>query len=168
MKVDGKNYRTIWLKELDLTLVCVIDQRQLPHRFVVLELKTAEEVAEAIKNMTVRGAGLIGAAAGYGMYLATLQAPKDESFGSFIHARAKTLKATRPTAVNLTTAIDRQLAAMQQGKNREDKIKIALRTATEIADEDAEFCRRIGEHGLPLIEEISIKKKGEPVNILTH
>ena len=69
MKVDGKPYRTIWDTNGD---VQIIDQRNLPHEFVIVYLTTVYEVASAIKDMHVRGAGLIGATAGYGMYLASV------------------------------------------------------------------------------------------------
>ncbi len=167
MLVNGRHYRTIWLKEGDDRTVRIIDQRWLPHRFVTEELRTVEDVAMAIKEMHVRGAGLIGAAAGFGMYLASLEAP-EEGFDDFIKKASESLKATRPTAVNLAWACKRQLDRMKNGNSIEEKIEIAKRTAREIADEDAENCRRIGEHGVKLIEEVSRRKNGETVNILTH
>jgi methylthioribose-1-phosphate isomerase len=75
MKVGEKHYRTIWLKPDNREVVQIIDQRLLPHRFVIVDLKTVNQVAFAISEMQVRGAGLIGAAAGFGMYLAALRAP---------------------------------------------------------------------------------------------
>lgn len=170
MNVDGKHFRTIWLKDDDSTVVQIIDQRLLPHRFVVVDLTTVEQVAYAIAEMQVRGAGLIGATAGYGMVVAALNAPQDsrESFLAALAADGATLKATRPTAINLEWAVQRQLDAIQAGADIPAMIEIALQTAQEIADEDAEFCRKIGEHGVALIEEISQRKNGEPVNILTH
>lgn len=70
MKVGGIDYRTIWLSEEDNSVIRIIDQRFLPHQFVIEDLHSVAEVVQAIKEMHVRGAGLIGAAAGYGMYLA--------------------------------------------------------------------------------------------------
>ena len=170
MNVHGRHFRTIWLKEDDPAVVQIIDQRRLPFAFVIEDLGTVDDMAVAIKDMHVRGAGLIGAAAGYGMYIAAITAPRDPAgFDAFMQAAAAQLKATRPTAVNLEWGVDRQLAAMAAaGDDVEAKIDAALRTAQEIADEDAEFCRRIGEHGVRLIEEISERKGGEPVNVLTH
>ena len=156
MNIDGKHYRTIWLK--DEKTVQIIDQRVLPHKFVIEDLTTVDEIARAIKDMHVRGAGLIGATAGYGMYLACYN--NDD-----LEKAATKLKATRPTAVNLAWAVERQLKAIEKSK---DKIKTTKEMAAKIADEDSEFCRRIGEHGLKIIEEISKKKKGGVVNILTH
>jgi methylthioribose-1-phosphate isomerase len=168
MKVNGKHYKSVWLHESDKTLIRVIDQRQLPHQFVIEDLNTLDGMVTAIKDMHVRGAGLIGASAGYGMYLAALEAPKDRSFDKFMHEAGEKLNASRPTAVNLSWAVDRQLNAIEQGTSAEEKISIALRTAQEIAAIDAEYCKKIGEHGIKIIEEISRKKEGRTVNILTH
>ncbi len=161
MNVRGRHYRTIWPKPGDDRVIELIDQRFLPHRFVIEEVRTVAEMAAAIREMHVRGAGLIGAAAGYGMYLATLESDD-------LSAAAEQLKATRPTAVNLAWAIERQLKNIEAEKSAEERQRVAFQTAREIADEDAEHCRRIGEHGLALIRGLSAKKNGAPVNILTH
>ena len=160
MNVHGRHYRTIWPKPGDQRVIQLIDQRALPHRFVIEDVRTVTEMAAAIREMHVRGAGLIGAAAGYGMYLAT--------FEPDLNAAADQLKATRPTAVNLAWAIDRQLAAIAGARSLAEKQVVAFHTAQKIADEDAEYCRRIGEHGLDLIQDLRAKKGGGPVNILTH
>src|SRR3989344_4106386 len=102
MNINGKHYRTIWLKEDNPSIVQIIDHRFLPHQFVTEELKTVQDVAVAIKDMHIKGAGLIGVTAGYGMYIAALGAPKNNEFDRFIFDAAAMLKATRPTAVNLT------------------------------------------------------------------
>jgi len=172
MNINGKHYRTIWIKEGDERIIQIIDQRGLPHQFIIEDLKSVDDVATAIKDMHIRGAGLIGATAGYGMYIAALEAPHNE-FDSFIKNTAEKLKSTRPTAVNLAWAVNRILSAINHPSdsnnyNPEEKIKIALKTANDIADEDAEYCKRIGEHGLKIIKKLSKKKNGEPVNILTH
>ncbi|MDH5400400.1 MAG: S-methyl-5-thioribose-1-phosphate isomerase, partial [Cyclobacteriaceae bacterium] len=168
MKVKGGYYRTIWVDKEDKKTIQIIDQRSLPHEFIIENLTTVDHMAVAIKDMHVRGAGLIGAAAGYGMYLATLEASEHNSFDEYLELAAKKLTATRPTAVNLAWAVNRQLAALKKGSSNSDKVDIAYQTARDIADEDAEYCRRIGEFGLDLIKEIQLKKKGERVNILTH
>jgi len=169
MNVHGEHYRTIWVKEDDDRVVQVIDQRFLPHRFVIEDLTNVDDAARAIKEMHIRGAGLVGATAGFGMYLAALEAPKNspEAFTAFMEVAGEKLKATRPTAVNLEWAVHRQLDAMAEVPTVEEKVVIAFQTAKEIADEDAEFCRRIGEHGKEIIHEI-YERKGETVNILTH
>jgi len=169
MNVNGKRYRTIWISpESDLTIQ-IIDQRQLPYKFVVEDLKTVEEMAVAIRDMHIRGAGAIGAAAGYGMYLAALGCPNSSpaEFDAFMKKSGDVLKATRPTAVNLAWAVDRQLAEMSKVGSADEKIKTAFKTANDIADEDAECCRMIGEHGVKIIEEI-YSRTGQTVRIGTH
>jgi len=171
MKVHGKQYRTIWLNENDPNVVQIIDQRHLPHKFVIEDLTTVDQVARAIKDMHVRGAGLIGATAGFGMYIASLLAPQqsEQKFMEALVSDGEKLKATRPTAVNLEWAVNRQLEAVEAvAGGVEAKIKACRAMAQTIADEDAEFCRRIGEHGAAIIEEISRAKAGETVNVLTH
>jgi len=168
MNVNGKNYRTIWLNEDDDTIISIIDQRYLPHQFVIENLHSVQEVVHAIKDMHVRGAGLIGATAAYGMYQASIEATNKNSFDDHLNVCATALKAARPTAVNLEWAVHMQLNAIAKATTLEEKIKISKDTATSIANDDAGYCKRIGEHGVKLIEELSEKKNGEVVNILTH
>jgi methylthioribose-1-phosphate isomerase len=167
MNVDGKHYRTIWLKEQDPEVIQIIDQRKLPHQFEIVDLKTVEECATAIRDMYLRGAGVIGAAAGFGMYLAALHSA-EESFDRDMKRYAATLLATRPTAKNLEWAIRRQEQVISGVSSYSERVEVARSTACAMADENAEHGRLIGEHGLKLIEKISRKKKGEAVNILTH
>jgi methylthioribose-1-phosphate isomerase len=181
VNVGGQHFRTIWLKPDDETVVQLIDQRFLPHRFVIEEVSTVEQMATAIREMHVRGAGLIGASAGYGMYLAAIEAaarPAAVGVDKQLSDAAAQLKATRPTAVNLSWAVERQLRNIAKGKNATEKVALALRTARSIADEDAEHCRMIGQHGLELIRQVARKKVGKfatanpssggPINVLTH
>jgi methylthioribose-1-phosphate isomerase len=170
MNVYGEHYRTVWLKESSPHIVQIIDQRFLPYRFVIEDLTTVDQAAVAIKEMHARGAGLIGALAGFGMYLAALHAPdgSDEAFMQFLTAEGQRLTATRPTAVNLEWAVRRQLEAVGAVRGTAAKVQCARDTALLIADEDAEFCRRIGEHGVEIIKNIAARKNRQPVNILTH
>ncbi len=171
MNVNGKHRRTIWLHDSNPAIVQIIEQRFLPYRFIIEDLKTVEDVAVAIKDMHVRGAGLIGATAGFGMYLAALSASRTsmQAFMADLQRDGDRLRATRPTAVNLEWAVKRQLAAIEQaGPDIEAMIETALQVAQTIADEDAEYCRRLGEHGKAIIKEISAQKGGAPVNVLTH
>jgi methylthioribose-1-phosphate isomerase len=167
MKVDGTHYRTIWPDPEDISKVIIIDQRELPHRFVTASLSSVEDAYHAIKNMLVRGAGLIGATAGYGMYLAALGA-RDKHFHDDLRESADLLKKARPTASNLAWAADRMLARMLEAEGPEIARKTGFHTACLIADEDVRFCKKIGEHGRSLIEEIWVKKDRKRVNILTH
>ncbi len=178
MKVGGKHFRTIWRTPDDESAVQLIDQRFLPHQFVTKQIRTVEQMATAIREMHVRGAGLIGASAGYGMYLAALEAARQDSFDEHMAGAAAQLRATRPTAVNLSWAIERQLQNIAAGKTADEKVALALRTADLIADEDAEHCRMIGQHGVALIQQIAEMKGnkfatanpscGGTVNVLTH
>jgi len=161
MNVAGRPYRTIWLKPDEERVVQLIDQRALPHRFVVEDVRTVQEMATAIRDMHVRGAPLIGVAAAYGIYLAMLTEMHPEE-------AAKILRATRPTAVNLAWAIERQLARLASGTTPAEKVALARETANAAANDDAEHCRQIGLHGLELIDAIAAQKNGQPVNILTH
>jgi methylthioribose-1-phosphate isomerase len=167
MQVNNQYYHTIWLKEDDTRVVQVIDQRYLPHQFVIEDLTSVEDVIRAIKDMHIRGAGLIGVTAAYGMYLATLTSPKD-GFDGYINNVAQELQSTRPTAINLAWAVEKQLEAIGSSNNIEGKIQIALKTAEEIKIADIDNCKRIGYNGFKIIEQISKQKNGEVVNILTH
>ncbi|MCS3451040.1 MULTISPECIES: S-methyl-5-thioribose-1-phosphate isomerase [Bradyrhizobium] len=163
MKVDGRHFRSIWL-EPDGWSVGAIDQRRLPHEFIVAKLTTADEAGEAIRSMLVRGAPLIGATAAYGVALAMRADASDAA----LERAGKMLLATRPTAVNLKWAVDemqRALAPLAASARAE----AAYARAREIADEDVEINREIGRHGLGLIETIAATKRpGEVVNVLTH
>jgi methylthioribose-1-phosphate isomerase len=169
MNVNGRHFRTIWIKEGSPEAVEIIDQRQLPHFFVIEELTELGHFVRAIRDMHVRGAGLIGAAAGYGMYCACVRSRQDgPGLDSELAEAASRLKAARPTAVNLAWAVERQLQSISRGKTAAEKRAIAFGTAGEIANGDAEACRMIGQHGLQIIEKLSARKGNAPVNILTH
>jgi methylthioribose-1-phosphate isomerase len=171
MNINGRHYRTIWLKEPECRVVQIINQQTLPFKFEIMDLCTVEDVCKAIKDMYIRGAGLIGAAAAFGMYLAALKAgglkADDTAFNDEMAAAARLLKSTRPTASNLAWAVDRMAAAGYSG-TLEQKTEKARAEAQKIADEDAEHCRRIGQHGLELLKKIALGKNGEPVRVLTH
>lgn len=167
MKVDGKDLRTIWLDPGEKT-VKIIDQRRLPHEFVVVDLHTVDDVITAIKDMYVRGAPLIGATGAYGVYLAALNAPHHPIEDTYLIAACERLKAARPTAVNLSWAVDSVLDAVLEVGPPDKRITVARDRATSITEQEVENCKKIGQHGLPLIEAISRRKKGQTVNILTH
>ncbi|MFH1980447.1 MAG: S-methyl-5-thioribose-1-phosphate isomerase [Pseudomonadota bacterium] len=166
MKVDGKDVRPIWFSQTDQT-VQVIDQRQLPHEFVVADLTTLETVIHAIKEMVVRGAPLIGATGAWGVFVIIQNAPDGIPDDAYLRGECHRLKASRPTAVNLAWAVDRMLGKLLPAvpERRQD---IAREEAAAITEEEAENCRLIGVHGLPLVRAIADGKSGRPVNILTH
>jgi methylthioribose-1-phosphate isomerase len=165
MLVDGKQTRPIWLDK-DLKTVKIIDQRHLPHKFVMADLKTVDDAVTAIQEMYVRGAPLIGVTAAYGVYLAVLAVSGDDD--DFLWAACRKIKAARPTAVNLSWAVDRVFAALAKTSNPLEKIDIARKEAQKIAEEEAQNCKKIGDHGVRLIVEISRRKNGDTVNVLTH
>ncbi len=169
MTLESPSRRTIWLDEAGR--LKTIDQRLLPHHFKIVELPDCAAVCEAVRNMTVRGAGLIGVVAAYGMWLAAEEhrSCSPAAFDLAVNRAAAALRDTRPTAGNLAWAVERQLAAMHEKTAVRDKVEVALRTAQAVADEDADFCNSIGRHGLRLIRELAAcKRKGEPIRILTH
>src|SRR5271168_173764 len=163
MKVNGRHFRSIWLEQ-DGWSVGAIDQRRLPHEFVVARLTKCEEAAEAIRSMLVRGAPLIGATAAYGMALAM----RDDRSDAGIQRAYQMLIATRPTAINLKWALDemrRVLAPLPPSA----RSAAAYARAGEIAEQDVAINQEIARHGVALIEASAAKKQsGEPVNILTH
>ena len=157
-------FRTIWPTEDQY--VEVIDQRKLPHEFVVVKLKTYRDAEVAIKDMIVRGAPLIGATAAYGIYLAARELSEQQHTGRELLDRAfADLRASRPTAVNLFWALDKMRKALD---GAQDLVATAWEAAAQIVEEDIETCRMIGVHGLPILEAISERKNGETINILTH
>ncbi|WP_424967850.1 S-methyl-5-thioribose-1-phosphate isomerase [Dinoroseobacter sp. S375] len=163
MKIDGTHYRSLWWNA-EKGVLEIIDQRWLPHEFRVVPVASMQDYADAIFQMRVRGAPLIGATAAYGMALAMAEDPSDGN----MDAAWTFLEKTRPTAINLRWALDRCRAALRPLAEG-DRAVAALTLAHEIADEDVEINRQIGEHGLALIREIAAKKPvGEPVRLLTH
>lgn len=168
MLIDGKNYQSIWIDENKRDVVKVIDQQKLPFFFEIKELSSVEDVYNAIKDMTVRGAPLIGAAGAFGMYLATLEITAHTNIQSHLRNAAGYLISCRPTAVNLSWAVNRVMERLSSFSGRESLSETALSCALEICDLEKENCRKVGENGLRLISEISKKKDGLPVNILTH
>jgi methylthioribose-1-phosphate isomerase len=168
MLVQGKPYRTIWVDEQNPAVIKVIDQRYLPHQFVIESLTTVEDCITAIKDMHIRGAGLIGVTAAYGMYLAALDTINSDFFETHILDAANRLIATRPTAVNLSWAVNKQLAILNNTPAVSEKAAAALLSANQMADQDAQYCKQIGEQGLEIIEAIAKKKNNETVHILTH
>jgi methylthioribose-1-phosphate isomerase len=163
MKVDGRHFHSIWL-ESDGWSVGAIDQRKLPHEFVVTRLTTCDEAADAIRSMVVRGAPLIGATAAYGMALAM----RDDRSEAGIERAYDMLIATRPTAINLKWALE-EMRAMLKPLPPSARLDAAYARADDIAEQDINLNEGIAHNGLALLEAAAAKKKqGEPVNVLTH
>ncbi len=167
MQVNGKHYRTIWRSAEDPTRISIIDQRNLPHQFVIETIDSVEEMARAISEMHIRGAVAIGVAAAFGMELAAREAAASSDFATSFADSATRLKNTRPTAVNLQWAVDRQLDHVLARTSADEGIEAAMTLADKIASEELDRCRQMGQHGLPLLQSLA-DRKGRPVNILTH
>ncbi|MEO8894541.1 MAG: S-methyl-5-thioribose-1-phosphate isomerase [Rhizomicrobium sp.] len=161
MKIKGKHYRSVW--PIGDDAFGIIDQTRLPHEFVTLALKSADDAAHAISSMQTRGAPLIGAVGAYGLALAMRSDASDENL-TRIHDM---LAQTRPTAINLRWALGRMRDALLN-QPRDQRAKLAWAEAAAIADEDVAMSMAIGEHGLKIIRAIADSKPGQTVNILTH
>ncbi len=163
MDVHGNPYRSIRLSQDDRQ-VEIIDQTRLPHEFVVVRLSTLDQAVEAICDMQVRGAPLIGATAAYGFCLGLLENAEDKS----LRVIADTLIRCRPTAVNLRWAVQRMLTVLLP-LSPSERVAAAYEEAAAICEEDVAANKDIGKHGGGLLREIWEKKgKSAPVNILTH
>ncbi|HJS20648.1 MAG TPA: S-methyl-5-thioribose-1-phosphate isomerase [Anaerolineales bacterium] len=150
--------RTVFWEDNQLKM---IDQRILPGRFEIVSCRDHKSVAKAITDMVVRGAPAIGAAAAFGLALAGFESASSTSRDLLadLQAAANTLKAARPTAVNLAWAVDRILRSLSQseragGEGDADSIRqFVLTEAQRIADEDVEINKRMAEHGAALIDD---------------
>jgi methylthioribose-1-phosphate isomerase len=162
MKIKGTPFRSIW-RDRENNEVRIIDQRWLPHEFRIVPLHDLNDFVTAIRDMWVRGAPLIGATAAWGVAEEMARDPSDAA----LNRAWEVLHDTRPTAINLRWALDAMRAALAPLAPA-DRAAAAFRRATEICDEDVEINRRIGQSGLELLREISVRKGGKPVNILTH
>ena len=172
IRAYGQHYRTIWLKEDDPGVVQAIDQRRLPHQFVVEDLASVEDVATRRSlDMHVRGAGLIGATAGYGMYLAALHAPQS-SPEAFKAALVRDGARLRPLGLRLSTCNGRStancrpsrlLAATLRSGSRLRWLKrmpSPTRMPTSAGASASTGWRSFGRS--------ASARRGQPVNILTH
>ncbi len=160
MKINDIPTRTI-RPVADARAVDVIDQTALPHTYRTVRLSCLEDAAHAIRSMQVRGAPLIGVTAAYGLALALMRRDDEAT----LSAAVTTLAATRPTAVNLQWALARmqfRLTTVPAGARAET----AWREAAAIAEEDADQCRRIGNHGLALLRPLA-EKRGR-LDLMTH
>ena len=167
MKVDGKEMRPIWFDRATET-VQVIDQRFLPHELIIEDLNSVDDVIRAIKEMYVRGAPLIGATGALGVYVSLVQKNNNGADDEYVKAECDRLKNARPTAMNLFWGVDRVRDEALKETDHDARVKVALAEALQVVEEEAVNCEKIGRHGLALIREISRKKNGQPVNILTH
>ena len=165
MRIGGTHYRTIWM-EGDPGTVKVIDQRRLPFEFIVMDLRTADDAFNAIREMVVRGAPLIGVTAAFGLYLAARNSDPENWCGELREA-AEHLISARPTAVNLKYALDLAMGEVNCAGSREGMIDRLFHLSMWLSEDEVIRSKKIGEHGLSLIRNIYFKTKRK-VNILTH
>jgi methylthioribose-1-phosphate isomerase len=162
MRVHGQEYRTIFVAD-DGATVAVIDQTRLPFAFELRHLRSAEQAADAIRDMVVRGAPLIGVTAAYGVALGLRADPGDAGLARAVQL----LGATRPTAVNLRWALARMQSVLAS-EAPENRVARAYAEAARIADEDVVACAAIGRHGCEILEQLRGTRDGRPVRVLTH
>jgi methylthioribose-1-phosphate isomerase len=167
MKINGTSYHTIWVDPEDDSVIKIIDQEKLPFEFKIAELRSAEDAFLAIQNMKVRGAPLIGVTGAFGIYL-SLKSYEGADWKKHLSETSNYLKRARPTAVNLAILIDELCAKVSLCSTKEEAEKAALKEAERLKLREIEHCDSIGNFGSSLIEQISSRKKGDVVNILTH
>ncbi|MCK9454960.1 S-methyl-5-thioribose-1-phosphate isomerase [Sulfurimonas sp.] len=157
------NYKALWLSD-DMFDECleVIDQRQLPFVYDTKYLTNTDEVVSAIKNMTVRGAGVIGSVAAFGIYIAAIEVDGDYEA---LSQKAALIRESRPTAVNLMWAVDKMMGLLKDSNNLIEDARVF---AIELNDKEAKESQEIAKHGCDIIEDILKKKNKTKINILTH
>lgn len=181
MQVQHQNYRTIWPSPR-LKSVHIIDQTLLPHQFCIAEIHTHQAMIKAIKTMQVRGAPLIGAAAAYGLALASSidSSENDAESNVYLQQVGKDLIESRPTAVNLQWAVNRMLAKLLDLPISKRNMA-AWKEAAAICEEDIKLNQAIGAHGLAIIKTLAAQQlvsasnplnsnplNSKAFNILTH
>ncbi|QOY54834.1 S-methyl-5-thioribose-1-phosphate isomerase [Candidatus Sulfurimonas marisnigri] len=166
--MQGK-YKALWLNDDDFyEYLEVIDQTKLPFEYDTKILTTTDEVVRAIKNMTVRGAGVIGSVAAFGIYIAAIEVEGDYEK---LKEKANLIRESRPTAVNLMWAVDKMMELLKDSEDPEDSdalAEAALEFAIQLNDEEALESQKIAQYGCDIIEEILKKKNKTKINILTH
>jgi methylthioribose-1-phosphate isomerase len=160
--------RSIWVNEENRSVISFIDQRFLPHFFLVENVSTPEAMATAIKDMHLRGAPLIGVAAAYGVYLAAARSGRSKNLRAVTEAAIDMLMATRPTAVNLAVALKKQREVLETNNADENLVAALLDNANAIAEEEQNACRIIGEHGLEVLKQVAKSKPGQTVHVMLH
>lgn len=171
MHIHGQYFHTIWADEL-CREVMIIDQQKLPFQINIKKLKTFDDAFRAIADMEVRGAPLIGVTAAFGIWLGLCHYPEQDSsqikLADYLDGLVSKMKTARPTAINLAYAVDR-LADHLRCETEPDMMRqLAYEQALKLKDEELACSSSIGDFGCQLIETLSLKKQGQPVNILTH
>ncbi len=166
MQIEGTSYHTIWFDD-NVKEIKIIDQRWLPHQWEIMALTSSDELIEAIRDMAVRGAPLIGVTAAFGVWLICKESANKKSPNLYFEKQILALRAARPTAVNLNWAVNHQLEIIQHGSSWEEKMTTSLAGAKSIKQKEIITCEKIGDWGLEIIQKM-YEKKQEPIQILTH
>ena len=153
-----------WIKEKNVSRM--VDQLVVPYEYKLVDIATSEDMYNAIKTMIVRGAPAIGIAGAHGLALAALEISKNtqdvKEFLSKLKERAEYLKSSRPTAVNLMWAVDKQYNYIKDSeKSVNEMVQMLIEHGIELENEDIEINKKIGDNGAELVP-----KKG--ATILTH
>jgi methylthioribose-1-phosphate isomerase len=164
--VDGRPYQTIWMDDQDS--IKYINQEVLPFEFEIREMHSSADSYDMIRTMRVRGAPLIGVTAAFGMYMACLETRQHPDPLNHIREQAALIRTARPTAINLTWAVDRMMKKIANAADPEQMITVARAESLKIREEELHASYMIGQHGLEIIRELSARKNGKPVNVLTH
>lgn len=168
MEAAGKIFRSLWIHKDEPDVIQIIDQRKLPFQLVIKDLRTPEDVIYAISEMMVRGAPLIGVTAAFGVYFSLLKHKNSKNLEQRVLQDAARIRESRPTAVNLSFAVEKILNAMHNVHEPDKKIMASRSVAIKFMQDEILACQKIGNFGKEILKEISAKKRGEPVNILTH
>jgi methylthioribose-1-phosphate isomerase len=168
MRINGQNFHTIWIDNNHRDTLKVIDQQKLPYEFCIKTLRTFDDAFVAIRDMTVRGAPLIGVTAAFGIYLGLLNFRNEKPLASYLNELCEQMKTARPTAVNLAFAVDAMYYQLKEETIIEKMVSMAVTKASELKQFEIDNCNAIGEYGLTLIEEMAAKKPGQTIQILTH
>jgi len=160
------NPQTIWYN-WEKKLVETVDQRYLPFKNLIFEIKTLEDAQYAITDMVVRGAPLIGVTAAYGMFLAAYNFSGND-FSTSMNKAGEWLKSSRPTAVNLAFAVDEAISVISENSSVMENTQLLFEYAESLKQHEIECSKKIGLHGLDILKEIYLTKNGNPVQILTH
>lgn len=153
-----------WIKDKNVSRM--VDQLVIPYEYKLVDIKTSDEMFNAIKTMIVRGAPAIGIAGAHGLVLAAIEISENtkntEEFLKLLAEKARYLKSARPTAVNLMWAVDKQFNLVKNSTESVEKIiEMLVENGIKLENEDIEVNKKIGDYGAQVVP-----KKG--ATILTH
>lgn len=172
MLVNGKHYTSIWIDKRNPYLVKAINQQVLPYKFEIITFSSVNDIIDAIITMKIRGAPLIGVAAAFGVYLATLEAEKkyrkSSTYNLYIEKQIQRLANTRPTAINLFRALNEVKALLIKETDISRKKEVAKLYSLSLFNNELERSKKIGRLGLKIIRQYAKRKNNNCLNILTH